>query len=290
LVHPGSGLVYLYYEFGQVFGDDQPFYALQDPSLGGEREPYENIEDYAKEYIQAIRTVQPSGPYRIGGWSFGGHVAFEMAHQLHDIGEEVELLFVLDSEAAPAARKVKLSDRLVYWKKRIVEFGRTLLDVMPYIRDAGYLIFTRKKMGENHPSNQMSRLEYIQWGLTDAAYKRFARRAGIAEIISQDASLLRMRLPTLRRTLYVLRRHFEVIPRYRPRVYTGRMILLRAEEQIRRNFPLDATLGWGDLVNGEVIVHQVPGNHATMLKQPNLQVLIGTIQKYIQEFDGSEEF
>ncbi|NIN99978.1 MAG: hypothetical protein GTO49_34435, partial [Anaerolineae bacterium] len=64
-VHPGSGLVYFYYLLGQLLGPDLPFYGLQDPSLGGDWEPHARVEDYAKEYIKAIRSVQPEGPYRI---------------------------------------------------------------------------------------------------------------------------------------------------------------------------------------------------------------------------------
>jgi acyl-coenzyme A synthetase/AMP-(fatty) acid ligase/thioesterase domain-containing protein len=55
------------------------------------------IETLAARYIAAIRGLQPSGPYRLGGFCFGGNVAFEMARQLEACGEAVDLLLMLDT-------------------------------------------------------------------------------------------------------------------------------------------------------------------------------------------------
>src|SRR5258708_13615964 len=55
------------------------------------------VEDMAAHFIQEIRTVQPHGPYYLGGYCFGGNVAFEMARQLTQQGETIALLGVGDS-------------------------------------------------------------------------------------------------------------------------------------------------------------------------------------------------
>lgn len=66
-----------------------------------------SVEDLARTHLARVREIQPTGPYRIAGFSFGGLVAFEMAHQLRSAGQEVEMLFLLDpmlpyrTEAAP---------------------------------------------------------------------------------------------------------------------------------------------------------------------------------------------
>jgi thioesterase domain-containing protein len=96
-VHAIGGAVFSYIELAQCLGPDQPFYALQARGLDPRSEPFEDIEEMAAEYVRAIRTVQPQGPYRLGGWSFGGTVAFEMARQLRAAGDRVELLALLDS-------------------------------------------------------------------------------------------------------------------------------------------------------------------------------------------------
>ena len=86
-------------------------YGLQAPGLEGEAEPLESVEDLAAYYLQAIRRVQPSGPYRLGGWSFGGLVALEMAQRLSAIGEAVEWLGLLDSFVLTGINPVAGDDR-----------------------------------------------------------------------------------------------------------------------------------------------------------------------------------
>lgn len=82
---------------GAHLGQDQPVYALQARGLYGDDRPHESFEEAAADYIVAIRTVQPHGPYYLGGFSGGGITAFEMAHQLRAAGEEVRFLAMLDS-------------------------------------------------------------------------------------------------------------------------------------------------------------------------------------------------
>jgi len=80
---------------------DQPFYALQSQGLDGRRSPLKRIEDMASLYIREIKTVQPAGPYRLGGMCLGGVIAYEMAQQLVRLGEQVEFLGVLDTRRPP---------------------------------------------------------------------------------------------------------------------------------------------------------------------------------------------
>jgi thioesterase domain-containing protein/aryl carrier-like protein len=96
-VHPGGGNVLCYLRLSQNLGNDQPFYALQAPGVDGIREPLSSIEAMAREYVSAIREVQPHGPYAIAGWSSGGVIAFEVAQQLHAAGEVVATLGIIDS-------------------------------------------------------------------------------------------------------------------------------------------------------------------------------------------------
>lgn len=96
-VHAIGGAVFSYVELAQSLGPDQPFHALQARGFDSRSEPFTDMEEMAAEYVRAIRTVQPEGPYRLGGWSFGGAVAFEMARQLRAAGARVDLLALLDS-------------------------------------------------------------------------------------------------------------------------------------------------------------------------------------------------
>jgi pimeloyl-ACP methyl ester carboxylesterase len=97
-VHPMGGNVLCYVPFAKHLPPDQPFYAFQAAGADVGTEPVRGIERIAAGYIEAMRRVQPTGPYHLGGWSFGGFVAFEMARQLHAAGERVGSLVLLDIE------------------------------------------------------------------------------------------------------------------------------------------------------------------------------------------------
>jgi len=96
-VHPAGGSVLRYAGLARELGAEQPFYGLQGRGVEGDRAPHAHIEDMAADYVAAIRTIQPCGPYLLGGWSLGGVVAFEMAQLLRSQGHEVALLALLDS-------------------------------------------------------------------------------------------------------------------------------------------------------------------------------------------------
>ena len=96
-VHGVGGNVVGFRDLARHLGPDQPFYALQPQGLDGKRECLTNIPEMAKRYMQEIRKIQPEGPYRIGGYSFGGLVAYEMAQQLEAQGEEMALLALFDT-------------------------------------------------------------------------------------------------------------------------------------------------------------------------------------------------
>ncbi|MBE9028854.1 hypothetical protein IQ266_03645 [filamentous cyanobacterium LEGE 11480] len=95
-VHTGHGRVFHYRQFSQHLGSDQPFYGLQAQGLDGKSPPYSTFEAMASHYIQEIQTIQPEGPYFLGGFCLGGTIALEMAQQLQNQGHTIALLVVLD--------------------------------------------------------------------------------------------------------------------------------------------------------------------------------------------------
>ena len=95
--HPGGGSSFCYMPFASSFENQQPFYSLQDPMLYTESSLFKTIEEMAEFYLQSLVKVQPKGPYRIGGWSLGGVIAYEMGQQLRKRGEKVDKLILFDS-------------------------------------------------------------------------------------------------------------------------------------------------------------------------------------------------
>ena len=107
-VHNLTGDVVVYAELARSLGSDQPFYGLRAQGLDGKQKPYTEIEAMASHYIGEVRTVQPEGPYLLGGMCFGGVVAFEMAQQLQAQGSEVGLLVLFDTPCPPISLKQHL--------------------------------------------------------------------------------------------------------------------------------------------------------------------------------------
>jgi thioesterase domain-containing protein len=81
----------------QLIGAERPFYGLQARGLYGDQPPHTTIPDAATDYIAELRQIQPHGPYFLGGFSGGGLIAWDMARQLEAAGEEVALLALLDT-------------------------------------------------------------------------------------------------------------------------------------------------------------------------------------------------
>jgi acyl transferase domain-containing protein/thioesterase domain-containing protein/4'-phosphopantetheinyl transferase EntD len=101
---------------GAHLGKDQPVYALQARGLYGDDQPHETFEEAAADYLRAIRTVQPQGPYYLGGFSGGGITALEMARQLRQAGEEVALLAMLDSIPSKLPELTRMDRLQMQWQ------------------------------------------------------------------------------------------------------------------------------------------------------------------------------
>jgi amino acid adenylation domain-containing protein len=96
LIHPAGGSVICYHELVRELGAQRAVYGIEP---GAEDESGATIQSMAAQYIEALRAAGVCGPYRLGGWSSGGVVAFEMARQLARRGEDVEVVFLIDAWA-----------------------------------------------------------------------------------------------------------------------------------------------------------------------------------------------
>ncbi|MDA5285014.1 alpha/beta fold hydrolase, partial [Streptomyces sp. Isolate_45] len=99
LVHPVGGSVFFYRELARLLPAEQAVYGFQARGLDGAAAPLRSIEEMASRYLAQLRAQRPTGPYALGGASFGGLVALEMAQLLRAAGETVHLLTVFDSPA-----------------------------------------------------------------------------------------------------------------------------------------------------------------------------------------------
>jgi thioesterase domain-containing protein/acyl carrier protein len=115
-VHTNDGSVLFYRHLVRHLHPDQPFYGLQAPELDGKQTPPIRIEELAAHYIKEIQTIQPEGPYLLGGFCIGGVIAFEMAQQLVEQGQQVALLALFDAFAPfPLSFRNRVSLHLGYF-------------------------------------------------------------------------------------------------------------------------------------------------------------------------------
>jgi amino acid adenylation domain-containing protein len=192
-IHPISGNVLCYRDLARYLGQNQPFYGLQAQGLDGEQEILTQIEVMATRYIEAIKTVQPQGPYYLGGWSLGGLIAFEIAQQCYAQGDSVALLALIDS----------------YLHKDFDE--STLLS--DFVNDLSGL------SGKSLPGVSNDQQD------SDDQLGRILKQAIMADVLPADVELQH-----LHRLWQVFKANFQAMSRYIPRPYPEQIVLFRASE------------------------------------------------------------
>ncbi len=234
------------YDLARHLGPDQPVYGLQAQGLDGKQEPHTRVEDMAAHYIKEIGAVLPEGPFLLGGASFGGKVAFEMARQLHAAGHKVALVALFDTfgrgSLGSLPKMTVLRHRLKNYRIRIAFHMRNLL------YQSERRTYIRKKS-----RTLMRRIRSRIWQIIFKSYQRMARPLPRA-------------LRNVREAGYLASKE------YRPKIYPGRVTLFRAGVRSIAG-AADYEMGWGKLANGGVDVREVPGDHVNMLVEPHVQIL-----------------
>jgi amino acid adenylation domain-containing protein len=132
-VHGLGGTVMRFHEMAKHMVADQPFYCFQAQGMDGKLNCLNHAEEMAELYLKHMRASQPRGPYFLGGYSFGGLVALEMARKLRADGEEIGLLVLVDTYLPGSKDRHSLLGRFfslsseqkwAYIKKRSVRYGR----------------------------------------------------------------------------------------------------------------------------------------------------------------------
>ncbi len=237
-IHPSGGSVHWYLELSLALGPDQPFYGIQAVGAESARPLQEDIREMAATYVEAIRSVQPGGPYLLGSWSMGVIIAYEVAQQLAAQGQEVAFLGLLDQGP-----------------------------VLPYPQpedDAAYLV---QVFGE-HLALDAAELRVYAPGEQVRRVLEIAKEAGFVfpEVTFEQFDHF----------VNLLRTHTEAWRRYTPRAYSGRITVFYATGQEHPLCPT-RDLGWAALAARPVEVREVPGDHLSMMRHPHVQALAAEI-------------
>ncbi|HJT57515.1 MAG TPA: amino acid adenylation domain-containing protein [Ktedonobacteraceae bacterium] len=127
------------FHLARHLGADQPFYALGPYNFTG-LQAVPTMEEIAEAHIQSLRTVQPKGPYLLGGFCNGGLVAYEMARQLHAEGQRVDLLVLIEPAYSPVLHALahsmihRFGNMFRLSQEKQVEYFLRLRHMYKYIR------------------------------------------------------------------------------------------------------------------------------------------------------------
>jgi thioesterase domain-containing protein len=257
--HAGGGHVLFYKSLAERLGVDQPFYGVQ--MVLGERwvPVHKTVEEMASFYIREMRELQPEGPYYLGGASFGGIVAFEVAQQLKAAGHEVGLLALFDTfgPGYPAFR----SPRLVRWAgglyRRVQHhFGSLLL-----LEEGQRGAYVRQKVEK---ARRMLRVGYKKRKQATERALREVRHKGVPAEIAYQPHVIS-----------------EALEKYKPEPYCGRITLFRAQYQPIGIRP-DREMGWGGYAFEGVEVIEVPGYHAAIVVEPRVRFCAQELQRCLE--------
>ncbi|MBV2359544.1 SDR family NAD(P)-dependent oxidoreductase [Thalassococcus sp. CAU 1522] len=234
-----------------LLGSDRPFYGLQARGLYGGEDPHDSIEAAAADYIAEMRQVQSEGPYMVGGFSGGGITAYEIARQLEALDETVSLVVLLDTPL-PQRRPLSTRDRLVIqWQQ-----ARARGPLYP-------LIWARNR---------------IAWEI--------GKRRGTGETVQQTSF----------HNAEIEAAFLTAVSRYEVKPWDGRLVLYRpplvGKWQVgegrwvnsERSYVLHDN-DWGQFVPG-VEVYEVPGDHDSMVLEPNVRVLAAQLRAAILSAEG----
>ncbi|MBD0863063.1 non-ribosomal peptide synthetase [Gordonia sp. zg691] len=242
----------------RAMGTDRPVYAIQSRGVEKRGRADHSVRAAARRAISDMRSVQPHGPYQVGGYSLGGFVAMEIAAQLTSAGETCGPVLILDSLFDPAlirrvsGEKPGIAARLSARRGALAEDDTALPD---------------RTGKETEPRRAPLPQRVVQ----EAMLAVLVRTAGL------------VRLPTTLQWVVFFRLGTRMIRRYRPRPYDGPVAVIRA-----RTNPDDPEL-WHHLTSGEVTFHEITGDHISMIRAPHAAETARVIDAILDSADPASD-
>jgi len=236
LMHPIGGTVYCYMAMLKSLDKQLPVYAFQSPGIDDADEAEVDIEAIAAKYVEQILNTQGEGPYRLGGWCFGGVIAYEAASQLLALGKTVESIYVFDTRAPIVANHPEDADdaTLLSWFARDLAVPHNkVLDISP---------------------------EYLREIDEDEQFEYVLSRATEINVIERDADVEK-----LMNYFQVYIANAMALQMYEEKIVNVPVTLYRALDE-----PSDygEFLGWDALTSDNLTVIDIRGDHNSIMYKP----------------------
>ncbi|MEM8863285.1 MAG: thioesterase domain-containing protein, partial [Chloroflexota bacterium] len=224
--------------------DDIPLWAFKSAGVDGSINLPGSIEEISQNYMEELLQVQPEGPYWLCGYSVGGIIALEMAHQLTELGHSVAHIFLIDT-----------------LHPQVIEKKTSVLDVLKKVRQDPSEIgnfasrLTNKLSGSKPLSNEA---QAIQEHISNGDFMPIELREGFLYSYLEDLE-----------------------KNYHPKKpYKGNVTLFRAMQIWEMYSHVAEDGNWGDLFPN-LSVKQVEGDHFTVVNKPGIEFILSEIKKII---------
>ena len=253
LIH-GVGLnVLIFSPLSKYLHPEQPIYGIQAKGLNGTDNLFDKMEDIAAHYIDEIMKQNPHGPYAIGGYSFGGFIAFEMSKQLKAMGKKVILTCMFDSYAVES-----------YYHKPM--YKKILLKSHEIFMRIVYALFFMAKEPKIVITNKIRFAKII----LESFFEKFSFKKALTEDNPRGYS---KRASHMYQTAF---RNYKFTP------YDGAIDVFRSKKQTyyMNDFKY---LGWKPYAVKGITVHEVPGHHLDMFRDPNVEEFAKILQARLDE-------
>ncbi len=264
LVHPGGGTVHCYKLLIDRLDSGYPVYGLQSPAISPGTPPFRTVEEMASLYIDAIKTIQPRGPYRVVGWSAGGVFCFEIGQQLVGGGDQIGHIGMVDTAYLfpQNTHQVGIAARAKAVFDNVREFG--LSNVF-----CGY-----RRYGESQRSILRN---FREQGL------------GSRQRVVQTVARLEEQFEQERNPLVQASRLISIaVATYSPRRYHGPITFYRSQmfKKVQTMFgPWD--IHWHRVSGSNLQVVDIAGNHVSVVYPPDVDVLAAALNKDLAESSKS---
>jgi amino acid adenylation domain-containing protein len=253
IAHGIGGSLLTFVELAAELGREQPVYGFQLPAYVDRQQA--QIGELAANYVKQMRAVQACGPYNLAGHSSGGLIVFEMACQLMEQGETVDLLALLDCD--PNTGK-HLHQPFRDWKSFKASFRRACAELM--VREFGIKELLHRRM-------VYQRIKLKSWLAAWTAAR--SRRAGGANAGHRFGA---------EGYLALAMRDYEL------RTYPGNATLFTARDEPGGN--PEPAKAWASKILGTCEIRVIPGTHRGILHRPNVTLLAREIR---QKLNGEPE-
>ncbi|MBX2809740.1 MAG: amino acid adenylation domain-containing protein, partial [Cellvibrionaceae bacterium] len=252
LVHPAGGNVLCYRTLAQQL--NRPVFGLQAPGIKGEAQPLQSIRAFANAYAPLIEQQQTAGKIFLGGWSSGALIAYEIAAQLQRMGRDVAGIVMLDSPAPLVHEEV--ADALMFkW----------------FLADLG-LSETVLASAESQDYTGMSAAESVM------SVCQILKNHG--EFLGEDPRQLELIFTVFEAVVRASRNYYAPIINVDIKLFRAQTGIVA--EFSKHPYSNLAQWGWQEIGAGSVDAEYVPGNHYTLLNEPGLSQIVGSIDQWVE--------